>query len=74
MQKFINAISVILIIIGIVLLSYTGITYQTQEKVAQIGDVKITAETDKTIPFSPVAGGLCLAIGIGLLVFNRMKR
>ncbi|HSX21069.1 MAG TPA: DUF3185 domain-containing protein [Gammaproteobacteria bacterium] len=74
MQKFINVLAVVLIIAGIVLLSYTGITYQTQEKVAQIGDVKITAETDKTIPFSPIAGGLCLALGIGLIVFNRMKR
>jgi len=74
MQKFINPIGIILIIAGVVLLSYTGMTYQTQEKVAQVGSLKITAETNKTIPFSPIAGGLCLVVGIGLLVFNRIKR
>ncbi len=74
MKKFTNILAVILIILGIVFLSYRGLTYTTSEEVIDIGNVQVTADTDKTIPFSPIAGGVCLALGIGLLVFNRMKR
>lgn len=74
MNKLTSIIAITLIVIGIIFLSYTGFTYSTQENIAEVGDVKITTETNKTIPFSPVVGGLCLAIGIGLVVFNRMKK
>jgi TRAP-type C4-dicarboxylate transport system permease small subunit len=74
MNKYSNVIAVVLIIVGVVFLSYTGYTYSTQEKVAQIGSLKITSETEKTIPFSPIVGGICLVFGIALLVFNKRNR
>lgn len=74
MNKFSNIIGIVLIIAGVLFLSYTGFTYNTQEQVAEIGNLKITAETKKTIPFSPIAGGICLVLGIGLILFNRSKR
>lgn len=74
MKVFINVLAVILILAGIGGLSYSGFTYDTQEKVAEIGSLKITAETEKTVPFSPYIAGLCIALGVGLIVFNRMKR
>lgn len=74
MQKFTSVIGLFLIVAGIILLSYSGVFYDTQEKIAQVGDMKITAQTEKYIPFSPIAGGLCLAVGVGLIVFNRFKR
>lgn len=73
MNKLITMIGVALIIVGVMFLSYTGFTYSTEEKVAEIGPLKITSETNKTVPFSPIAGGLCLAVGVGLIVFNKMK-
>ncbi len=74
MKVFINIVAVILILFGILSLTYTGYTYTTQEKVAELGSLKVTAETEKTVPFSPVVGGICLALGIGLIIFNRVKR
>ncbi len=73
MNKFINLFGIVLIVVGIVFITYTGYTYTTQEQVAEIGSVKITAAEQKTIPFSPIAGGICLAVGIGLIIFNRRR-
>ena len=72
-MKIANMIGVVLIIGGVIGVSYPGITYTSDEKVAEIGSVKITNQTEKTIPFSPVAGGLCIAIGIGLIIFSRLR-
>jgi hypothetical protein len=41
--------------------------------VIDIGPIKATAETQKTIPLSPVLGGLALVGGIVLVVVGAKK-
>ena len=67
----INAITLVgiaLILLGIVALAYQGITYTSREKVIDIGPLHATADTQKTIPLSPLLGGLVLVGGIVLVV------
>jgi hypothetical protein len=66
-----NILGIILIIVGILALAYQGFTYTKQEKVAQIGDVKITADKEKTVYFPPALGGASLLVGIVLVVVAR---
>ena len=61
-------IGILLIALGIVALAYQGITYTTREKVLDIGPIKASKETEKTIPLPPVLGGLALAGGIVLVI------
>jgi hypothetical protein len=61
----------VLLIIGILTLAYQGFTYTKQEKMAQVGDVKISADSQKTVYFPPLLGGLSLVAGIALLVAGR---
>jgi uncharacterized membrane protein len=61
-------IGILLIALGIVALAYQGITYTTREKVLDIGPIKASKETEKTIPLPPVLGGLALAGGIVLVL------
>ena len=44
--------------------AYRGITYTSREKVIDIGPIQATADTQKTIPLSPLLGGLVLVGGI----------
>jgi hypothetical protein len=62
-----------LILLGIVAFAYQGITYTSREKVIDIGPFQATAETQKTIPLSPVLGGLALVGGIVLVVVGAKK-
>jgi len=47
-----------------VALAYQGITYTSREKIIDIGPIHATADTKKTIPISPILGGLALVGGI----------
>jgi hypothetical protein len=66
-----NIVGIILIIVGVIGLAYQGFTYTTQEKVAQIGDVKLTANKEKTIYFPPILGGASLIAGVVLVAIAR---
>ncbi|MDX1902287.1 MAG: DUF3185 domain-containing protein [Gammaproteobacteria bacterium] len=70
-MKPISILGIILIIVGILTLTYQGFTYTKQEKVMEIGDVKVTADTQKTVHFPPILGGLSLVGGIVLVVMGR---
>lgn len=73
MRSLISIVGILLIILGIVGLAYQGITYTKQEKVAEIGNVQITADTQKTVYFPPILGGVSLVVGIVLVVASRRK-
>jgi uncharacterized membrane protein len=73
MKSIMAVIGIILIILGIATLAYQGVTYTQREKIAQIGDVQVTANTQKTVYFPPLLGGLFLVAGIVLVVVSRNK-
>ncbi len=66
-------VGVALIVLGIVAFAYQGITYTTREKVIDLGPLQASVDTKKTIPLSPLFGGLALAGGIVLVVVGAKK-
>ena len=60
----------ILIAVGVVALVYGGITYTKHETVLDVGPIHATADRDKTIPLSPIAGGVGIIAGAALLVLG----
>ena len=69
----ITLVGIALIVLGIVAFAYQGITYTSREKIIDIGPIQATADTKKTIPLSPLLGGLVLAGGIVLVVVGAKK-
>jgi hypothetical protein len=63
-----GVVGIILIAIGIVALAYGGFTYTTREKVIDAGPLQVSADRERTIPFPPILGGLCLVGGIVLVL------
>ncbi|MDQ6623200.1 MAG: DUF3185 domain-containing protein [Verrucomicrobiota bacterium] len=67
-------LGIILIVIGIVLLAYGGYTtFTTKENVAKIGPVEVNKQSEHPIPIGPIAGGLCLAGGIVLVLMGNRQ-
>ena len=64
---------IVLIILGTIALGYHGITYTTHQKVLQIGPLEATKKTEKTIPLSPLLGGVMLAAGIVIIVMQAKR-
>ena len=66
-------IGIILIAIGIIALAYGGFSYTTREKVIDAGPLQVSADKEKTVPFPPILGGICLVGGIVLVLVGNRK-
>ena len=66
-------LGVILIVLGIVALAYQGITYTTNEKVVDLGPLKVEAKKERTIPLPPIVGAVAVIGGVLLLAFSARK-
>jgi uncharacterized membrane protein HdeD (DUF308 family) len=69
-MKLFVIIGTALIILGVVAFTYQGITYTSREKIIDIGPIQATHETKKTIPLSPILGGVALIGGIVLVIIG----
>ena len=67
-MKTATIIGIILIVLAVISFTYQGITYTTHKKVVDLGPIQASKTEHKTIPLSPIFGGILLAGGIMLVV------
>lgn len=60
---------VVLVVVGVLILAYQGITYTQHKKVIDLGPIQATTKTERTIPLPPILGAVAIAGGV-LLVFT----
>ena len=66
-------IAIVLIILGVLMIIYTGFNYITTEKVVDLGVLKINAEKNHPVQWSPIVGVVLLVGGIVVLVTSKDK-
>ena len=71
MKSMLTLVGILFIIMGGLSLAYQGFTYTKKEQVAHIGNLQITADTEKKVYFPPILGGLGIAVGLVLVVIGR---
>ena len=71
--KSITLVGIALILLGIVAFAYQGISYTSREKIVDVGPLQASVDTKKTIPLSPLLGGLVLVGGIVLVLVGAKK-
>jgi len=64
-------IGIVLIIIGIIMVVWTGFTYTKKEKVIDAGPIQISADREKTVNWPPYLGGILLVGGILIVVTSK---
>ena len=69
MQK--RTTGIILIIVGISMIIYTGFNYVTTEKVVDLGPIKINSEKNHPVQWSPIIGVVLLVGGILVMVTGK---
>jgi len=68
MQK---PLGIVLIVIGVIMIIYTGFNYVTTEKVVDLGPIKINAEKNHPVQWSPIVGVVLLVGGIVVMVTGK---
>ncbi len=69
-----KTIATAIIIIGIVMVAYSGFNYVTTEKVVDIGPITINQEKNHNVQWPPIFGVLLLVGGVLMFVLNKNVR
>jgi hypothetical protein len=68
LMKPFAAAGAILMVLGLLVLMYQGITYTSHETIVDIGPLHATADRQKTLPLPPALGFAAMAGGVVLLI------
>jgi uncharacterized membrane protein YidH (DUF202 family) len=66
-----KAIAIILIIIGVIMMVYTGFNYITTERVVDMGPIHISHDENHLVQWSPIIGSILLVGGIVIVAFDK---
>jgi len=66
-------LGIVLIIIGLLMIIYTGFNYVTTEKVVNLGPIEINAQKNHPVQWSPIVGVLLLAGGVAFIAMSKKK-
>ncbi|NGY38818.1 hypothetical protein FQU23_015035 [Flavobacterium sp. XN-5] len=64
-------IGILLIVIGAIMVFYTGFNYVTKEKVVDIGPIEINKQESHPVKWSPIVGVVLLIGGVVLVVKDK---
>jgi hypothetical protein len=68
-----KTVGIIILVVGLLMTIYTGISYITKEKVVDLGPVEITRDKEHTVNWQPYIGMGVMVIGGGILIFGKKK-
>jgi len=68
-----RTVGIVLIILGIAMLIWTGFTYTKKEKVVDAGPLQVSVDKQKSVNWPPYAGGILLVGGIIIFATARKK-
>jgi uncharacterized membrane protein YidH (DUF202 family) len=66
-------IGIVITIIGILMIMYTGFNYATKEKVVDLGAMQISVEKNHPVKWSPTIGVILMIGGIIIIALDKRK-
>lgn len=66
-------LGLILTLLGIAMLVWTGFSYTKKEKVIDAGPIQISADREKNVNWPPYVGGIVLVAGVVILVMSKKR-
>ena len=67
-MKPVTLVGILLILVSIIGFATGGITFTYKKKVAELGSVQISRNTQDTLLLSPIFSTVSLVVGLGLVV------
>nr|WP_315423423.1 hypothetical protein [uncultured Pedobacter sp.] len=69
-----RTLGIILIIVGIAMLIWTGFSYTKKEKLVDAGPIQISADKEKSVNWPPYAGGIILVAGVIVFIASGKRK
>ncbi|MDN3582716.1 hypothetical protein [Mucilaginibacter flavus] len=68
-----KTIGILLIVVGAIMVIWTGFTYTKKEKIIDAGPIHLSADRQKTINWPPYLGGVLIIGGIAVVALSKNK-
>jgi drug/metabolite transporter (DMT)-like permease len=68
-----KTIGIVMAIIGILMIIYTGFSYVTTEKVIDLGPMQMSVEKENPVQWSPIVGVILLVGGVVLVAMDKKR-
>ena len=68
-----KTLGIVLVVIGIIMIVYTGFNFVTTEKVVDLGPIEINKEKNNSVKWPPVVGIILIVGGIAVIVLDKKK-
>ena len=68
-----NKLGIVLFVLGIIMMIYTGFNFVTKEKVVDLGPLQISKNENHPVKWSPIIGGILLVGGILIIATSKKK-
>ena len=68
-----KTLGIVLLVIGAIMMVFTGFNIVTKEKVVDLGPLEINKEEKTPVYWSPITGGVLMAAGILVMVVGKRK-
>lgn len=72
-MKGLTIIGIVFIVLGILGFIFGGISFTKENKVADVGPLKLETKEKETIPIAPIASGVAVVAGIVMVVAGSRK-
>lgn len=69
-----KSLGIVVLVIGIIMTSFTGFNIITKKKVVDLGAVEINKEEKTPIYWSPITGGILIVAGVVIMLAGSRKR
>jgi uncharacterized membrane protein len=66
-----KSVGLVLIVLGAILLIWTGFTYTKKEKIIDAGPIQVSADQEKSVNWPPYAGGIVLLAGVVIFITGK---
>ena len=65
-----KAVGIILIVVGVLMMVFTGFNFEKEKSLVEIGDLEVTTTEEESVSWSTYAGGGVMLIGIVVTVIG----
>lgn len=69
-----KSLGVLLIIVGLIMLVWSGFTYTKKEKIIDAGPIQVTADKQETVNWPPYVGAIAMVAGVIIYVAARRRQ
>mgnify|MGYP007011726580 CR=1 FL=1 len=65
-----KAVGIILIVVGILMMVFTGFNFEKEKSLVEIGDLEVTTTEKEHVNWSTYAGGAVMLVGVVITVIG----